>query len=180
MSGVSRACEGCVLCGSMVGGAWDAAVNARRPRAAVACGKWSGATEGSWSGVQWLVVEGRARERGLRVVLGMSNGSRGERESGRGWLELGRPVGWSPAQVRQDGMATVATPSGMATITVAIWVFPACNLGVGQVRGMERSNVAQGIEEPSTESTDLSSGLRIWGRTGVVHATCSTKCLNRI
>ena len=93
MSGVSRACEGCVLCGSMVGGAWDAAANARRPRAAVARGKWSGATEGSWSGVQWLVVEGRARERGLRVVLGVSNGSRGERESGRGWRELGRPVG---------------------------------------------------------------------------------------
>ena len=71
-------------------GAGDAAVNARRPRAAVARGKWWGATEGSWSGVQWLVVEGRARERRLRVVLGVSNGSRKERGRGRGWHELGR------------------------------------------------------------------------------------------
>ena len=75
-------------------------------------------------------------------------------------------------------MATVATPAGMATINAAIRVLPACNLGVGQVRGMERSSVAQGIDEQSLESIDLISVLCIWGRTGVVHATCSTKCLN--
>ena len=88
------------------------------------------------------------------------------------------PVGDGSSTARHGGMATVPVFPRVASIIEAIWVLPACKLGVGQVRGMVRSNVAQGIEESSTESTDLSSGSCIWGRTGVVHATCSTKCLN--
>ena len=77
-------------------------------------------------------------------------------------------------------MATVAVHPGMATSNAANWVFPACNLGAGQVRGMDRSGIVQGIEEQATKSENLILSSLVLGKNRVVLATCSTKGLNEI
>ena len=77
-------------------------------------------------------------------------------------------------------MATVAVFPRVAAIIATNGEILVPKLVAGQVRGMEWSGMVQGIDEHTLESTDLISVLSIWGRTGVVHATCSTKCLNRI
>ena len=63
-------------------------------------------------GAQRALARAGARERGLRVALGASSGSRGERWSVRVRRGLARAAGRSPPQGRQGGMATGALLPG--------------------------------------------------------------------
>ena len=77
-------------------------------------------------------------------------------------------------------MATVAVFPRVAAINAMNWEFPVPKWRARQVREVGRGVGVQGIDEQTHKSIDLISGLSIWGRTGVVLTTCSTKCLKEI
>ena len=81
---------------------------------------------------------------------------------------------------RSGSAAWPQEPCSLArvVITTAPWIDPVRNWGAGQVRGVERGDGVQGIEEQTREFVDLifsSSGL---GKNRVVLTTCSTKFPN--